>query len=53
MIVEHHDLAVARQAYVAFDARADVQCGAECGQAVFGNAGSVEPAMREPHYPWI
>ncbi len=53
MVVEHHDLAVARQANVAFDARADFQRGTEGCKAIFGNAGAMESAMREPHYPWV
>ena len=53
MVVKHHDLTVAGQADVAFDACASIERGAECSQAIFGNAGAVESAMREPHYPWI
>src|SRR5687768_16991321 len=46
MIVEHHYLAVNRQADIAFDAGARFHCCAERRQAVFGNAGAVKPAMR-------
>jgi hypothetical protein len=53
MIMEHHDLAVTRQADVTFDARACFDCGTERRHAVFRNAGAMEPAMREPHRPGI
>jgi hypothetical protein len=53
MVVEHHDLAVAGQAHVAFDARAGIQCSAKGSQAIFGDAGAVESAMRKPHGPRI
>src|SRR6186713_186540 len=48
MIMKDHDLAVSRQAYVALDPRPRLDRSAERGQAVFRNARSMEPAMREP-----
>ena len=53
MVVKDNDLAITRQADVAFDARAQIKRGAEGGQAVFRNARSVEPAMREPFRPGV
>ena len=53
MIVKHHDLIIGRKANVAFDARAQIERSTESCKAIFGNAGAVEPAMCEPHWPWI
>jgi hypothetical protein len=53
MIVEDHDLIIAGQADVALDTGADFQRRSKGGKTILGNAGTVEPAMREPHYPWV
>jgi hypothetical protein len=45
--VEDDDLAVRSQPHIAFDPRAVVERGTKGGHAVFWNARSVEPAMRE------
>ena len=53
MVVKDHDLTVTGQTDIAFYARANIERGTECSQAIFRNAGPVESAMREPHGPWI
>ena len=45
--------AVSAKPQVAFDTCAGSDCRFERRQTVLGNAGTVEPAMREPHWPGI
>ena len=52
-VVEDHDLIVARSGARRIRSPRRFERGGEGDQAVFGNAGPVEPAMREARWPGI